>query len=146
MHSMFNPQPSFTISAWWKKFRWLHNDANVYALYTESVAIENENFSLNKTNSENIHWCQTTQMRVLLLYCFWSHALCVDVGFFPLSSTFSSFLLRYFGRFFPIYFAIWSLWVCQCMAQQNDNNRRWRLRQRFKCIYTPNASCRSPYF
>lgn len=98
-----------------KKFRWLHNDASVYS--TESVAIEWKFFAQQNEHSENIHWCQTTQMRVLLLYCFWSHAHCVEVVFcsrLTLSSTSSRFY--FILDDFPIYFAIWSLWVYQCVS------------------------------
>lgn len=81
-------------------------------------------------------------MRVLLLYCFWSHALCGCCCFFLSSiSSLFYFILDDFSIYF-CYLVVMSLpvreCVCVCMsvcAQQNDNNRRWRLRQRFKCVF-----------
>lgn len=93
-------------------FQWLKKNSDgcitmpMFMPYSESECSHwMRIFRSNKTNSENIHWCQTTQMRVLLLYCFWSHALCVDVGFFPHS------LLR-FPHFYTLFWTIFFHLFC----------------------------------
>lgn len=72
----------------------------------------------------------------------------VDVAF--VSILFDVFLVSilYFGRFFfPSFILLFGRYeFASVWAQRNDNNRLGRLRRLFKCIYTPNASCRSLSF